>query len=72
MLCDGVPLQSAYKTLQGVRWEICGGKEIKKKHLKLPILQKKELKLAFGIDMIIDHVTIILKTMYGEGVKRQK
>ena len=33
---------------------------------------KKELKLAFGIDMIIDHVTFILQTMYGEGVKRQK
>ena len=52
MLCDGVPLQSVYKTLQGVWWEIGGGKGIKKKHLNLPILQK-ELKLAFGIDMII-------------------
>ena len=67
MLCDGVPLQSAYKTLQGVRWEIGGGKE----SILNSQSYKKELKLAFGIDMIIDHVTIILQTMYGEGVKRQ-
>ena len=54
MLRDGVPLQSAYKTLQGVRWEIGGGKEA----FKTPNLTKKELKLAFGIEVIFDHVEI--------------
>ena len=54
MLCDGVPLQSAYKALQGVWWEVDGGKKNKKKCLQLPTL----LKLAFGIDVIIDHVEI--------------
>ena len=58
MLCNGVPLQSAYKTLQGVRWEMGGGEEIKKEAFKTPYLTKKVLKLAFGIDVIIDHVEI--------------
>ena len=41
-----------------------------KRSIKNSQSYKKELKLAFGIDKIIDHVTIVLQTMYGEGVKR--
>ena len=42
------------KTLQGVRWEVGGDKEI----IYNSQSYKKELKLAIGIDVIVDHIEI--------------
>eukprot|EP00731_Ephydatia_muelleri_P007260 Em0003g1508a len=57
MLCDGVSLQTATKHCR-----VCGGRLVVAKKSKRTIYNslsyKNELKLAFGIDVIVDHIEI--------------